>query len=337
MADLYAEGVTYRYLRRRAYALWQSGGQVSKSSGTDIFSYQELKDFQMETLKRVPKYLPDLTVDLPKSQKEWSAFNTRAEKLTAVLAEVAETNFKQPGVPSNVNAAVNIRRIQEAEGLDEEEMEEESEAIDLSNITEVPDSLPTLSLPEDTQFGSARERGEFLANLSTPGLLEYCNYRCDLEYEYLAEQMEILRDRCTKIEKIKEEIKAKAEARARRMQIVADLESKCRGEWSEVLGQILPGGSNRQKLSPAPSKLGTSVAEGSKIVGRLSGSLLGKGGAAGPSVTSGKEEGKLAKDKNKDVKEESSDDSNDASDNEQVGDTGAKEDRLKDSDATSGH
>ncbi|KAF8467653.1 hypothetical protein BDZ91DRAFT_722822 [Kalaharituber pfeilii] len=168
------------------------------------------------------------------------------QEAQALVLDDYQTNFKQPGVPSNVNAAVNIRRIQEAEGLDEEEMEEESEAIDLSNITEVPDPLPTLSLPEDTQFGSARERGEFLANLSTPGLLEYCNYRCDLEYEYLAEQMEILRDRCTKIEKIKEEIKAKAEARAR--------------EWSEVLGQILPGGSNRQKLSPAPSKLGTKFA-----------------------------------------------------------------------------
>ncbi|KAF8477000.1 hypothetical protein BDZ91DRAFT_708509 [Kalaharituber pfeilii] len=164
------------------------------------------------------------------------------QEAQALVLDNYRTNFKHPGVLLNVN----ICRIQEVEGLDKEEMEEESEAIDLSNITEMPDPLPTLSLAEDTQFGSARERGEFLVNLSTPGLLEYCNYRCDLEY------MEVLRDRCNKIEKIKEEIKAKA--RAHRMQIVADLESKCRGEWSEVLGQILPGGSNRQKLR---SKLGT--------------------------------------------------------------------------------
>ena len=60
----------------------------------------------------------------------------QSDKLTAVVDDILQENFKNPMMPNITHANTNIKKLKGSEVCNEEEIEQEIETIDLESIND---------------------------------------------------------------------------------------------------------------------------------------------------------------------------------------------------------
>lgn len=130
--------------------MWIAGAQVNTAGGLEIIKekqFLEIADsFFAEArfggVKMISlSMLPPLGTTTPQTAAEWGNFSLMSEKLVVVLVDIIEETVKSSTLPTPTICGKLVKRLEEADRFDEEEVEALKDDIDIETINNLHDPI----------------------------------------------------------------------------------------------------------------------------------------------------------------------------------------------------
>ena len=135
--------------------MWIAGGQVNIAGGLEIIKGKEFQDFAKEyflDLRFVglaKSILPSMAATIPQTIAEWTAFVTHGDRLIVVLGDTVEETVKGSTLPTPAVCSKIMKRLDDAERFDEEEIEMLEDDIDIKALNNIQDPM---QIPGELEF-----------------------------------------------------------------------------------------------------------------------------------------------------------------------------------------